>query len=105
MRIFVKFVSVEAATKALVDLQGRFFAGREVSDGAVMAAAGAGGEVEAPGAPRRQACNTPHHRARQASCAAAPVPTHTQQVRAAFFSEDRFGKRQLAPQAGEFGPS
>lgn len=55
VRIFIKFDRAEAATRALVDLQGRFFAGR--------------------------------------------------QVRVAFFSEDRFDKQQLAPQAGEFGDS
>eukprot|EP00878_Enallax_costatus_P009125 GHUV01009539.1.p1 GENE.GHUV01009539.1~~GHUV01009539.1.p1 ORF type:complete len:208 (+),score=77.54 GHUV01009539.1:61-624(+) len=53
VRIFIKFDQAEAATRALVDIQGRFFGGR--------------------------------------------------QVRAAFFSEDRFDKQQLAPQAGEFG--
>lgn len=55
VRIFIKFDRAEASTRALVDLQGRFFGGR--------------------------------------------------QVRAAFFSEDRFDKQQLAPQAGEFGDS
>ncbi|EFN54722.1 hypothetical protein CHLNCDRAFT_135411 [Chlorella variabilis] len=30
VRIFVQFERVEEATKALVDLQGRFFGGREV---------------------------------------------------------------------------
>ncbi|WIA42186.1 hypothetical protein OEZ86_009449 [Tetradesmus obliquus] len=53
VRIFAQFDRTEAATRALVDLQGRFFGGR--------------------------------------------------QVRAAFFSEERFEKQQLAPQPGEFG--
>jgi len=30
VRIFIKFDRAEAATRALVDLQGRFFAGRQV---------------------------------------------------------------------------
>jgi hypothetical protein len=33
VRIFIKFERVEAATRALVDLQGRFFGGRQVGRG------------------------------------------------------------------------
>lgn len=32
VRIFIKFDRIEAATRALVDLQGRFFGGRDVSN-------------------------------------------------------------------------
>ena len=31
MRIFVEFERMESATKALIDLEGRFFGGRRVS--------------------------------------------------------------------------
>lgn len=36
VRIFIKFDRAEAATRALVDLQGRFFAGRQVMGGIHM---------------------------------------------------------------------
>lgn len=40
VRIFVKFERVEAATRALVDLQGRFFGGRQVGVGSVSQGSG-----------------------------------------------------------------
>jgi hypothetical protein len=102
VRIFIKFDRVEAATRALVDLQGRFFGGRQVRCGAraccIRASCSASLTLV-------RLCENLGGvgwklRAVLASCLAI-----TPQVRAAFFSEDRFGKQQLAPQAGEFGDS
>jgi hypothetical protein len=43
------------------------------------------------------------HARLQHSCQLLPLLLPLLQVRAAFFSEERFEKQQLAPQAGEFG--
>jgi hypothetical protein len=53
VRIFVKFERVEAATRALVDLQGRFFGGRQVGGGEHRGGAeeGCGGGAQLCAAP------------------------------------------------------
>lgn len=56
VRIFVKFERVEAATRALVDLQGRFFGGRQVGGGSVSRVGGDGGKGAQGRGPDSRSC-------------------------------------------------
>lgn len=109
VRILVLFDKVDAAIKAHIDLQGRFFGGKEVGGVAYRTRSGAATQcstsVYAP--PLQQLAQLqPFHAGvrllfRPARRHAAPAIAPTQ-VRVAFFPEERFDSNDLAPRDREF---
>jgi len=101
VRIFVQFDRVDAAVKANIDLQGRFFGGKEVR-ACWGVGVGLGWMGLGDGNCTAQAAAQPPQTRQPLASLSAP-PYTPQQVRVAFFPDDRFERQDLAPTPGEFG--